>query len=700
MSRLRELALGWRGLLLYAGGAAALFLCWRAFGLPSPGLEGRAIPLCWLIAAFVSARSRPHPAAIACLIAACAASAFWRAGSAVLLVLRISAVAGLLPALVAGARGRLGTLAAVLPLAPLTILLVPFTGDEPTNVALAESIIEDFDLDTSNNIRQMDAWSPVQPEIADREDISHHMPLFSLLLLPGLPFGAAGIRVVCLLVSAGAGYAVLRLLKRAGAPDPWSWAVASMVFLPGAGVLGLAYADWTAVGLICLGALASRGRSGLVWSCLFALALAALKLRYAAAGAGLVLAAVLERPRKQRALLFAGAAAVALAVLAADYLVLGGRFFWIRYGNMATLVVLFHRTFSSAGQIILAPFWALIDSEAGLLWRAPWIILVPAGYSALRNKAPGLSRSLLLASVLYAVSLFLWMPDFWHSMPTPSGRTLLPILPFAVACAAFSGRRGRLLLVLSAVPAAAAFGMPLLRFNAMDGCDRLFSELGPAIGPAVAGVFPSVVRPDTVVVIAWTLAASAFAALLYSGRERAAAGFAALCITAAFAIAPRLSRWSWEAEDLPSDYRIGCALYPESGDPLERFGWPGSVERLLRLSDERDAVLLPVPAGTESVEVSLTLRAMSTGAPVGVEVLSGRADTVCLVSTRLAPLPAWLSRLKGRQQERSLEPGNLTDTTLVFRLPSGGAGMVAIRLARPSPGGPLDGLYLDRIEVR
>src|SRR5512137_734532 len=87
-----------QGLFFHAGGAAALFICWRLFGLPSPGLDGRILPICWLAASAVFARGRPHPAAAACLITACIASAFWRAGPAVLLVVRISSIAGLFPA--------------------------------------------------------------------------------------------------------------------------------------------------------------------------------------------------------------------------------------------------------------------------------------------------------------------------------------------------------------------------------------------------------------------------------------------------------------------------------------------------------------------------------------------------------------------------------------------------------------------------
>lgn len=699
MTRLRVLFDSLPGLFFHAGGAAALFLCWRLFGLPSPGLDGRLLPLSWLLAAVAFPRIKPHPAAWGCLLTSCLACAFWRTGPSLLLAAKASIIAGLLPAAAAAVKGRGGIFLALLPFAPAIIFLVPFTGDEPTNAALAQSILVDHDLDTSNNIRQMDRWSPVQPEIGDRPDISHHMPLFALLISPGLPFGAIGIRVVCLLISVAAGFMLLKLLRSVGAPDPAFWALASMVLLPGAGVLGLAYPDWTAAGLICAGALLSRGRRGLAWAFAAAIVLAALKLRFAPAGAGLVLAAILERNRSERTRLFAGAAAVLVLLLAADYLLLGGRFFWVRYGNIASLQVVLFRSWASAGSVLLAPFWTLFDSEAGLLWRAPWLLLAPAGMAALRQRVPATYRSLMLASILYAASIFIWMPDFWHGMPTPSGRLFVPLLPLFVSGAAFSGRGNRLLLALSAFPAALAFSMPLVRFNSMDGTDRLLQELGSTFGPSLARVFPSWVRPDPAIAAAWAVAAIVFLWMIYVRRQKAAACFAALCLIGAGYIAPRLAEFSWEAEDLPSDNRIGCSLYPESSDPLERIGWPGSLERLLRLSGEDDAILLPMPSGRDSIELEITLRGFSSGAPAGLEVLCGSVDTIVSLPTGLVPLPDWLASIRGRSAERAMEPGNIRDSTVVLRFPAGGGRILALRNARPVPSGPLDGLYIDRIEI-
>ena len=698
MSSLREAAGRMQGLIGHAGGAAALFLGWRFFGLPSPGLEGRLIPLCWLLAGAVAPGARFSKAAAGALLGSVLCFAFWRAGPAVTMAARVLPVAGLFPAMIHSARYRAGLLLSAVPVAPLVILLVPFTGDEPTNAALAQSIIVDHDLDTSNNMRQMDRWSPVRLEIADQPGLSHHMPLFAVLISPGLPFGAAGIRAVCILLSVAAGYAFLALLRKARAPDPSLWALAGLLLLPGAGVFGLAYPDMTAAGLLAAGALLSRGRNGFVAACAVTLLLAALKLRFAPAGVGLMVSTVLERSRRGRLMLSAGAVLLLAAVLSADHFLLGGRLFWLRYGNVEALRLISYRTFDSLPSMAAAPFWMLFDSEAGLVWRAPWVLLAPAGYAAFRARAPQVSRSLLLASVLYIVTILLWLPDTWHSMPTASGRLFVPLLPLLAACAAFAGRGGRPLLLLSAMPSAFALSMPILRFNLFDGIDRVFDQLGPSLAQTLAGAFPAMLRPDALQAVCWAASGAVLIILAYGGRRTATVGFAAACLVAAGALAPRLRPLSWEAESLPPDYRLGCSQYPGSVDPTERMAWPGSQEPLLRLSTEDDAVLLPVPPGRDSIRVEVSIRAVSDGDPARMEIICGAADTSIAVPARLAPVPGWLTAVRhGRIQRREV-PEAVAETTLVVRLPARGM-LLALRCGRPLPTGPLEGIYLDRIRI-
>jgi hypothetical protein len=460
--------------------------------------------------------------------------------------------------------------------------------------------------------------------------------------------------------------------------------------------MGLAYPDWAAAGLLSAGSLLSRGKHGFARACVFALLLAALKLRFAPLGAGLVVAAALEKTRKGRTVLLLEAVALLAAILAVDHLLLGGRFFWARYGNFDSLRVIYYRTLGTIPTIVSAPFWMLFDSEAGLIWRAPWLLLAPAGYAALRRRAPFLCRSLLLATSLYLATMIVWLPDSWHSMPTPSGRLFVPILPMLAACAAFSGRGGRLLVALSVLPAALAYSMPLLRFNSLDGTDRLFQYLDPSL----AGAFPSMVRPDALVAAAWACAAIAFTLLVYRDRQKGAACLAAICLVGAGSLAHRLGRFAWEAEDLPPDYRIGCSLYPTGSDPVERMGWLGSPERLLRLSSREDAVILPIPEDRESIEVEITLRAFSSGPPMGLEILCGPADTSVTVPSLMAPVPGWLESVRGEGIAMPPEPGTAAETRIGLRIPAGGQRMVALRCVPPVPAGPLDGIYLDRIEIR
>lgn len=681
-------------------GGLTVFLAWRLLGLPLPGTLGRLVPLAWLLAGTVSPRARRWRCSLAFLAVFAIVGAAWPLGRAVLLVSLSAAAAGVIALLEPEGPSNRSAMLAMLPLAPLVILLVPFTGDEPYYAAVAASIVQDGDLDASDDLRQYDPVAAVSPEIADAEGLSHFQPAFPLLILPGVLLGLPGFRIAALIVTAASASLVALMLAREGTGEHGRAAVLSVLLLPGAAVAGLAYPDFAAAGLVALGAvLSSRGRFVPVVLC--ALALALLKLRFAAAGAGLVAAALSTMsPRRRLAWMAAGLILLA-CILLADRTVLGGRLFWMRYGNVESLAVIWHRTVSTLPDIVFAPLWMLLDQEAGLLWRAPWLLPAAFGLARCLRGSP-LARPLVLSSAAYLAVLVLWQPLDWHSCPTPWGRPFMPLLPlFALGMAhALSSGRGGGFFALSALVSGACLVMPDLRFNYLDGTDRILEWVAGAHGTGTGAVLPSMLRPDAAVATGWA-AVWAVSAILYGrGREGAALAVLPLALVLFSSIQPTVPT-AWEAEDLPPQSRVGCSLFPASPDPRERISFEGSRERMLCLSAPGDAVLLPAPPGQNGeFELRLRLRALTRGEPLGLSARCGGSTARLLLSTGMREPPSWVRAVRRGDTGRNPEPGNLRDTTVVVTLTGGPGEVIGIFPSEPLPVRDLEGIYLDRIEVR
>ncbi len=688
------------GLLTGLLGGLTVFLAWRVLGLPLPGTLGRLAPLAWLLAGAASPGARRWRCSLAFLAVFAVTGAAWPLGRAVLLASISAAAAGAITLLEPDGSSKWGAAKTLLPLAPLVILLVPFTGDEPYYAAVAESIVQDGDLDASDDLRQYDPVATVSPEIADARGLSHFQPVFPLLILPGVLLGAPGFRMAALIITAVSASLVSAMLARDGVREHGRAGALCVLLLPGAAVAGLAYPDFAAAGLVALGAiLSSKGRFVPVLLC--ALALALLKLRFAAAGAGLAAAALATMSRRRRLAWVAAAALLFAGILLADRVVLGGRVFWLRYGSVESLAVLWHRTLASVPDILMAPLWMLMDQEAGLLWRAPW--LVPAVFGLARSlRRSALARPLLLSSAAYIAVLVLWQPQDWHACPTPWGRPFMPLVPlFALGMAhALSSGRGGGFFALSALLSGACFLLPDLRFNYLDGTDRILEWVsGPRWGSACS-LFPSMLRPDAAVTAFWA-AAWALSALLYGrGREGAALVVLPLALVLIASLQPAVPT-AWEAEDLPPSSRVGCSLFPSSPDPRERMAFEGSREIMLRLSNPGDAVLLPAPPGEGGVfELELRLRALTLGGPLGLSASSGACRVCMLLSTGMREPPAWVRAVRRGETGRNPEPGNLRDTTVVVTLSASPGEVICISPSNPLPLRDPEGIYLDRIEVR
>lgn len=686
-----------RGLAFHAVGAAALFLFWRVAGMPMPGAAGRLIPLAWLLAGAIAPFRSPGRAEVACLTFSIFTGFFWAASDMLLAASAASMVAGVFPAMLhRGAGGGLKASLALLPVAPLIMFTVPFTGDEPYNAALSESLILDGDTDTSDNLRQLDRWAYVTPESgAPVEGISHQQPLFALFISPGVLLGIPGFRLVSLIICSLAIILVSRCAAAAGGSP--SAGAAAVLLLPGAASAGLVYSDWTAACLVTAGALAAGGRRSIHAALIVALALAATKIRFAPLGLGLIIAALLQDPRIGPARTALLAVAAAGAFLAADRLLLGGSLFWVRYGNIEFLSVIWHRTIAGWSDILLLPVNALLDQESGLLWRAPWLALaVPGIRTLLAGKSPA-ARALLVSGAFYMAGVFIWTPTEWHAMPTPTGRFFVALLPLA-AVAASVRRPSRPLMLYSIAASSLCLAFPLLRFNHMDGRDALFDLVGRALPDNLYLVLPSMVRPDILVTASWLAAWAVLLVLVMKRRHRAALVSASLMIPLAV-LATRSRTGVFEAEDLRADNRIGCSQYPVSQDPLTRYTWNGSRERLLRIGSGGDAVMLPLPPGGGTGLLEIELRGVAEGGMAPCLNITGPGCSGRLVlDSPEAAMPDWIASVRRGEGTPAQHPGNTVSSIVRIEIPDGGTGGVLI-LSAGSDMGPDAGMFLDRIRV-
>ena len=95
----------------------------------------------------------------------------------------------------------------------------------------------------------------------------------------------------------------------------------------------------------------------------------------------------------------------------------------------------------------------------------------------------------------------------------------------------------------------------------------------------------------------------------------------------------------WEAEDIPSEYRDYCSVYPGEADLETRKYWIFSKERMLLLSRPEDIVRIPLHSAEEdSVRITLVYRSFEGDSESGVAVSCGAsADTVFEVSELMDP---------------------------------------------------------------
>jgi hypothetical protein len=643
--------------------ATWIFAVWRLAGMPDPGFSGRIIPAAWLLAAILNGRAPGAKWYIPLVISFTTAAWLWMLNPFGWRLVAAVSVAGLVAwGISIAPRGKFGVVRAVLPVLVLSLFAAEINGDE---VRFAEQAAGLSGISAGRfseaHIRSGD--------ISGRQ--GHHTPLFPLVVSPGLLAGESGLRIVPVIL------ALLGVLALARLTEP-GVAVAAALLYPGFSVFGLAMTGWMALLLFTVAVLLPEGRKWTVWRFAIAIVLVALKMRYFGLAAGILVAEYACLPsRKRKWLTPAIWILTGVVVLVADRYLLGGLLFWSRYGNIEAIklieVNLFQRpmaTLSEAG-------WSLFDLEAGLVFRAPWILAAVPGLFFLAKQQPLHFKRLVIPSVLYWVVLVVWLGSGWHGLPAPAGRMFVPTVPLFAAGLVYVWKRRetKFLVVLSIAVSVIVVACPVCRYNYADGTDSILTLIGVSTG------FSMVRSEPSHILTALFLTLSVIAAFVKAEKYRHLTPVVIFAVVVLLTLKPA----GYEAEDLPPEIVQGARLYPYTADPMERMFWFNGRERMLELSEQGQSVLLP------GVEPGDTLRFQMSGSG-GVLLAGNRLVTVETILITLPPVYSFIGRaekvLPDRPENRQIEAFRIVlDSTDVQD------GTV---LLTHSSGPPV---YIDRIDI-
>ncbi len=690
MNLLRKITSERSGMIFHAVSALLVFFIWRVAGMPSPGYLGRLVPLAWMITAIVYGKGGIPDYSIFLLSSFAVLSLFWTVNPALLVLSPAVGLAGIFPGLLRISSRRLGILLAMLPVVPMILLLVPFTGDEPHYASITEHLISSSADKFIEYSSQM--GDPVGP-------FTHHQSFYPALMIPGYPLSVPGMRGMNLIFALVASLFLSLIMKESGYEYPKQIVVLGFLLVPGSGILGLLYPGWLALAVFLSAVYAALRWGKTAWVITAALLLLVVKFRFAGISIGLLAALVIELKGRKKYFLPLILIALTAAGLLFDLIVLNGRIFWVRYGNISFLKTLIVQPLYRMPEMLIAAGSSLVDIEGGVLWKAPWILAGLAGLPLLRKRNRRLFLWLGLPALLYYVMLIFWTGRDWSGVPTPSGRMLLPVIPVMLASIGYMLKQkvARLLIWISLGISAIYFVYPILRFNCGDGTDALASRM---LGPlsSITAWLPSAVRIDIAVFTGWILISAAIIWLI-AHKSR----FAEYTVTSVFlllCVLGGLKKKSWEAEDIPPEFRNYCTMYPEESNPDYRKFWFFSRQRMLRMSSPEDAIILPIEKNEDdSLRLVIFHRSFTSGPVPGLEVSCGEWHDSLYGYSELMEPPAWIAIMKDKRIP--LLPENLEEIRSEFVIPSGiGADSIVIKPLGIQGDNGLQGIYLDRILFR
>lgn len=393
------------------------------------------------------------------------------------------------------ARRRMFVTAAtlLLPLAVAAAYLHQGGGDEQYHLIVLRSLVQDGDLDLSNNYE----LERVPGNRIYVSPIWLHSPILAMLLAPGF-FLAGRAGALALLALAGAG--LVAVLARLGSslrlPDRSvsGMAVAALVSFP---LATFATQLWTEIP----GALAAAAATALMLApgpAVVAAAAVAILATGLKTRLGLVafppLATGLfwrwgQRRRWVALALFGGAVVAALAVATAIY------------GHPLGPIRRFHHLLpTNFRQPAISLLGLLFDCAGGLLFASPVAVVGLAGLARLWRLGSAPIRGLVLGGA--ATLVFLLPSHEWYGGGSPPARYLVPVLPvlllaLAVLLATPSAVRG--LAVVALPPSVLVWCIfvtrPHLAFNPGDGGWWLGNALAQRFAADTRAVFPSFLVP-------------------------------------------------------------------------------------------------------------------------------------------------------------------------------------------------------------
>ncbi|PIE51731.1 hypothetical protein CSA37_05040 [Candidatus Fermentibacteria bacterium] len=586
---------------------AWVFIAWKLAGMPSPGFYGRILPGAWILAGLLAGRA-PATKWLSVFFAVFTVSVWlWQLSEFGWIIAGAAAAAGVIASGAATVIHSGQVVRGILPAVLLSAVTSAVNSDEVRFAEIASSVTGiGYESRLQTGLRTGDIDS----------ETSHHTEFFPLMISPGLIAGEEGLRIVPVVIT----IAAVVLLGGIAAPLPAFMAAA---LYPGFSISGLAYTGWLAVLLFLLPLRYGKGKYGTILRLAVVLLLAALKLRYGALGAGMLAAEYFPvKGNLKKKYLFPAILVCALILfLAGDRYLLHGRIFWVRYGNIEALKLIWINIFHRPLHLLSNLGWSLFDLEAGLFFRAPWTLVALAGLPELYRRDRTLFHRLVIPSAFYWFATVIWMGSCWHGLPAPAGRMFLPLVPLFAAGFSQVWRKpaAGVFASFSIAVSALVIVCPALRANYADGTDSLLELLGGS------GGFSMIRSNPLNLLMPAVLAAGIFAVFRRSRFAGAHAAIILLCGFFLAGIAPVVP----DAEDLDSSAVQGAPLYPRSPDPVNRALWITETERLLELSEPGQSILLPCNSSADS----LLLEMSSSGGALMV------GDTVIHVETELAELP-------------------------------------------------------------
>ena len=493
------------------------------------------------------------------------------------------------------------------------------TGDEPHYMVIAQSLLNDFDLQIENNHRQGDYreyyGGDLRPDYLQRgtngEIYSVHAPGLAVIVAPVLAlFGYAGVLAFLALVSACATalawMATWRVTSDAAASwFGWAAAALSAPFFFQSFVV---YPDAPGAALVMAGVLALVHDKPLStkWLVATGAALALLPwlhTRYVAAAVtlGAVICVRLFRGTDGGADTTRRAAALLSIPFISAVCWFG--FFYAIYGSPDPRGPYGGDTQSGLANLSRGIVGLLFDQQFGVLPAAPVLLCALAGLVVLTRRSWPLAAALVLLVAPY--SLVVGAYQMWWGGNSSPGRFIIPImLPLAIPAGVwFESRRGHAgkLLGLGALAVSllitvtlAGVDRGLLLYNFRDGSSRLLTWLSPLVNittglPSVFQTTPSAAFIHGLVWIG-AIALTAAAGMLAERRGAARASVALVLGFAAAAASALALSIVWWAHGVPAggSPAASSALTPAPATAafLRRFN-PDSGQAVIRYSPIR-----------------------------------------------------------------------------------------------------------------